>query len=340
VGTLHKFTGVFNGTPAEVLTNGWPLTVSVIGTALTSPVYDANSKKVYVTDANNYPTDHGGSLYSIDITQTPVTAVESLPVAYGNGFTDGPVVDPVAGMIYVNAPAAYEYPIPLGGPDPGGTGCVNAILQFPAGFTATTIPQEASIGYCNFDLNTYKGDFDNTYYTGAGNTGNMYVCGNTPGSSGNTPTLWQIPMTGTFGGTLHAGTQGPTFTTSITNTCGPVTEIYNPNAGPATDWIFTSMQGGNATAVAATCEGTTGSTGCVMSFNVTSGTLPAAATASVSAAGGASGIVVDNTVEAAPTGGSQVYFTPLANQPCTTSIPDSPAATGGCAIQASQAGLD
>jgi hypothetical protein len=147
-------------------------------------------------------------------------------------------------------------------------------------------------------------------------------------------------MSGTFGGASHAGTLGPIFTTATGNTCGPVTEFYNANAAPAKDWIFTSMEGGSATAVAATCEGTVGSTGCIMSFNVTSGTLPATATASVSAAGGASGVIVDNSVESAPTGASQVYFTPLMDQACTTTIPDSPAATGGCAIQASQSGLN
>ena len=320
------------------------MTVSHINTGLTSPVYDAYSHQVYVTDANNYPTDSGGSLYSIDITQNPPVVVESLPLAYGNGFTgSGPVVDPIAGMIYVNAPAAYAYPIPI--PPATGTTCVNAIFQFPVGFLGVTsgtptVPQEAAVGNCQFTYNTYSGDFDNTYYTGAGNTGNFYVCGNAGGASDSTPALYQIPMSGTFGGASHAGTLGPIFTTAIGNTCGPVTEFYNANAAPAKDWIFTSMEGGSATAVAATCEGTVGSTGCIMSFNVTSGTLPATATASVSAAGGASGVIVDNSVESAPTGASQVYFTPLMDQACTTTIPDSPAATGGCAIQASQSGLN
>jgi hypothetical protein len=57
------------------------------------------------------------------------------------------------------------------------------------------------------------------------------------------------------------------------------------------------------------------------------------ATSSIPAAGGSSGIIVDNTV-GTPAGASQVYFSTQANQTCTTS-----GGTGGCAIQASQSAL-
>jgi hypothetical protein len=56
-------------------------------------------------------------------------------------------------------------------------------------------------------------------------------------------------------------------------------------------------------------------------------------TAALAAAGGTSGIVVDNTVETL-TGASQVYFSTLSNETCSTS-----ATTGGCAVQASQSAL-
>jgi hypothetical protein len=59
------------------------------------------------------------------------------------------------------------------------------------------------------------------------------------------------------------------------------------------------------------------------------------ATFSIRAAGGSSGIVVDNTVGSGTLpGASQVYFSTQANQTCTTS-----GGTGGCAIQASQSAL-
>jgi len=61
----------------------------------------------------------------------------------------------------------------------------------------------------------------------------------------------------------------------------------------------------------------------------------AVATASIAAAGGTSGIIIDNTVSSGTLAGtSQVYFSTQSNQVCTTS-----GGTGGCAIQASQSAL-
>jgi len=59
------------------------------------------------------------------------------------------------------------------------------------------------------------------------------------------------------------------------------------------------------------------------------------ATASLAATGGTGGIIIDNTVGSGTlAGASQVYFTTQGNQTCGTS------GTGGCAVQASQAGLN
>lgn len=63
---------------------------------------------------------------------------------------------------------------------------------------------------------------------------------------------------------------------------------------------------------------------------INAGVLPSAALAS---AGGTSGIIIDNFVNTLP-GASQVYFSTLSNQTCTTS-----GTTGGCAMQASQSTL-
>jgi hypothetical protein len=60
--------------------------------------------------------------------------------------------------------------------------------------------------------------------------------------------------------------------------------------------------------------------------------LGAVATASQAAAGGTSGIIIDNVISA-PAGGSQVYYSTQSNQTCGTS------GTGGCAVQASQSAL-
>jgi hypothetical protein len=52
-------------------------------------------------------------------------------------------------------------------------------------------------------------------------------------------------------------------------------------------------------------------------------------------AGGASGMIIDDVLNGPVSGTSQVYFTTLSNQVCVTS-----GGTGGCAVQASQAGLN
>jgi hypothetical protein len=77
-----------------------------------------------------------------------------------------------------------------------------------------------------------------------------------------------------------------------------------------------------------TTAGATTTDGTVTWTNI--GVLPSAALA---AAGGTSGIIIDNFVNT-PSGASQVYFSTLSNQTCTTS-----GTTGGCAVQASQSTL-
>ena len=63
--------------------------------------------------------------------------------------------------------------------------------------------------------------------------------------------------------------------------------------------------------------------------------LGAIATSALTATGGTSGIIIDNTVGSGTlAGASEIYYTTLDNQTCVTS-----GGTGGCAVQASQAAL-
>jgi hypothetical protein len=69
--------------------------------------------------------------------------------------------------------------------------------------------------------------------------------------------------------------------------------------------------------------------------NVTWTNRGPAGVATIAAAGGASGIIIDNTVSTGTqAGASQVYYSTLTNGVCATS-----GGTGGCAVQASQAAL-
>ncbi|MGD0164184.1 MAG: hypothetical protein ABSB39_17065 [Candidatus Sulfotelmatobacter sp.] len=62
--------------------------------------------------------------------------------------------------------------------------------------------------------------------------------------------------------------------------------------------------------------------------------LGAACCSALPAAGGTSGIIIDDVLNGTVAGTSQVYFSTLSNQVCGTS------GTGGCAVQASQPGLN
>src|SRR5208283_629655 len=151
---------------------------------------------------------------------------------------------------------------------------------------------------------------DNIYYTGAGTTGHLYVCGYH--AIGTTPRLFQIVMNATFTGAVNAIANDPA---NAAATCSPVTEVCNPGAsgscagtpsGGAVDWIFLSV---TANGGAPGCTGA-----CIYNYNVN--TTPTDATDGLTATGGTSGIVIDNVLTGA--GQSQIYFSTLANKFTTT----------------------
>jgi hypothetical protein len=81
-----------------------------------------------------------------------------------------------------------------------------------------------------------------------------------------------------------------------------------------------------------------------MSFDVTSGsaiTTGTTTSATLGAASGTSGIIIDSSVTD-PAGASNVYFSTLGNQACTgnNGTGSTGQGTGGCAVQATQQGLD
>jgi hypothetical protein len=358
-GVVHKFAGVFKGTPGEVLTSPWPVTVHP-GVFLNSPVLDAGAATpmLYVAESTNPAGSIGSSLDYINVS----TGLNVRSANLGRNsidITDGPIVDSSAGKIYVAV-----------GND---SGQHSGVFVFSRNFSANSSGTEAAVGAGSVftAIPIYDGSFDNNYFNSSNGTGNLYICGNTGGN----PTLYQVPVTATGFGAVHAGPS----VAGANVACSPVTEVYNTNApsGPF-DWIFLSVQGSGSLSNCA-------SSGCAMNFIVTQwqantayssnreildanlniqkvttagtsgstqpvwktasgatttdgsvvwtnqGSMSAVA-ASRSEPGGTSGIIIDNT--SASTGASQVYFSTLANGPCATS-----GGTGGCAVQASQSGL-
>jgi hypothetical protein len=150
-------------------------------------------------------------------------------------------------------------------------------------------------------------------------------------SGGTTPTWSTTPGGLTTDGAVHWLDQGPLTTTT-----------------PAA-WVKTHayVKGNiildpNNNIQLVTTAGTSGAT--IPTFRKNAGAVTtdgpvrwtnvgAIATAAMPAAGGTSGVIIDNYVQTV-VGASQVYFSTLSNQTCTTS-----GGTGGCAVQASQSAL-
>jgi hypothetical protein len=312
-GYLHKFTNVFHGTmstpPAETVTTGtWPALVSS-GYALTDPVFDNGTGSVFVGSPF-------GTLKRVDAT-TGVTVTKTAQIAISGSNFESPILDETNGQLYLIVSKSFA-----------GTLNASAVFTFPTTFTGSgsSTGTQTILSSQGVESNVYSGAFDNKWFLG--HAGNMYVCAPT---ASNISTLYQIAVS--TAGVLSTVSTGPALTTGA-SVCSYVTEFFNPNntsvAHPAgTDLIFLSV-----TALAAPVSCTTNA-GCLMSFDVTSGTALSASTPAAATrveAGGTSGIIIDGS--SASPGASQVYFTPLGSQICGTG------GTGGCAIQASQSGLN
>lgn len=242
LGKVHKYHPFFNATPAEVGAP-WPVQANAANhTALTSPVYDHVTQKVFVGDA-------GGYFESIGATGT---ATVSAQVDHGAGIsTDGPILDQTAQKVYV-------FSSNDGSGGCGGAGCA-AVYLFSTTFTAGTSGTKTQVGTSSATPNfLFAGDFDNAYYTSRNATGNLYVCGNTAAN----PTIYQLPISA---GVMPAAANslGTVTTTGSTDSCSEVTDVSNPNAsgGLEEQIFFSPTNHGRATA----CS----SKGCVESFVTT-----------------------------------------------------------------------
>jgi len=308
-GKLHKFTGVFLATPAEVTTGGWPATVSSGPSPLGSPVYDTVSGKVFVGDyiasssifscapVSSTVAGSCGFLYAVSSAGT-VTASHQLDDQFG--IVDSPIVDPTTEEVYAFVG------------DDGSAACssgpCDAVFQFPATFTSGATGTEAQAGSgSEFML---SGAFDNAYFTTG--TGHLYVVGGT-GNQNNT--LYQIAISPSGFGTV---TTGPAVAANFTNGYNAaglqVTEFYTGTH----DYIFLGvLMASSSTTV-----------GQVAGYDVTGGTITTGTTATgaIATQGGSSGIVVDNSLSTA----QNIYYSSLLNATCTTS------GSGGCAVQVIQ----
>jgi hypothetical protein len=221
-----------------------------------SPVYDSGSNSVFFTDSN------GRIDYVVDSGTSP--SVTYGPMVAGGTTSLNPVV--------VDNSSQYVYAC-------FNTNGTNAIVvQAPASLASFV---SVAVGTGN---TTYTGpygvDFNNAWYTGSG-TPLLYVVGT---GSGTTPTLYSVG----FNGSLLNGTTSSSAPLATAGAdASPITEYYNPTL--AKDYLFAGVTNH--------CVATTGggAAGCVMSLDITAG-FPTvnAGTTSLAAAGGPTGIIVDN----------------------------------------------
>lgn len=325
-GKLHEFSGVFLGNPSEA---GSPWPVAAGNTKLSGPVYDPATGNVFV--ASTFTLGQGGELIAVCATSTCAGVSNgSATVSIGTATTSNELVGFVTAACH-NSPTTRT--LTLGPPmldSAAGELYVfvgedgtrhSAVYQFSTTVSSTHFSQdscgtEATVGVGTIvptGTPMYMGAFDNLYLTSTSGSpsGNLYVCANTGGDA----TLYQVPITSNVMAT--SGTAVLTVSTGLTP-CSPLTEIYNGT----TDLAFVSVQSAGATSSPVNCPA---NAGCLMSFSLPTtlgGPLPSGTTATLTASGGTSGIVIDNTVTPGTLHTSQVYFSTL---------------TGGNAVQASQA---
>jgi hypothetical protein len=262
----------------------WSVAINAIPSA---PVYDTGSNSVIFTDSKgriDYVVD-GGSFGSI--TYGPI-------VASGTTSLNPVIVDNGSQYVY----ASFN------------TDGTNAIVVQAPTSLASSVSVAVGTGNTTY-TGPYGVEFNNAWHTGVG-TPLMYVVGT---GSGTTPTLYSVGfnvnglMNGTANGTTAALTTGAAD-------ASPITEFYNPTL--AKDFLFVGVTNH--------CTATTngGTAGCVMTLDITAG-FPTvnADTTSLPAAGGTSGIIIDND-SSIPQASSIYYATK----------------TGQTLVKATQAGLN
>jgi hypothetical protein len=329
-GVLHKFTGVFGGTPTEV-TTGWPITVHA-GVAITPPVFDSVSNNIFVGDADgvlSFVKDAGSTTGTCATGVPPCLGSTTVLASSGGGFPiiDPPILDPTTGKVFVFVG------------DTGGLLCVTsrAACVVQAGVDLTGMVR-VNVGGAGAAL--HSGAFDNAYFNSSpgSTTGFLYVCGKTGGI--DHPGIRQISFNpnGTMNTAGLRSLQVGNLPGAV-GQCSPVTEIFNPNIGAGTDLIFFSVQSGGRGTVGTTATNCplTAPTGCVMSIDVTSGAFPTALNNSLGEIGGTSGIIVDNVGTFGQD--SSLYFSRL-GQSSLTNCGGSGAALVGCAVKLTQQGFN
>ncbi|MBN8265309.1 MAG: hypothetical protein J0M21_11705 [Xanthomonadales bacterium] len=338
-GRLHKFTGVFKGTPTEVVGGGFPATLEA-GLKLSPPV--SNNGQVYIGSSAGTGTV-GGKLYRVNAATGVVNATSAkLTRDDTPGVRESPIIDAATGRIYTFVYNDNTSVYSDTGRCAAFTGEIDgcrAVIQFTEFFANGSVGSRQFVGRGNGTSRVlYAGAFDDAFYSSNNGTGALYIVGGRPDNTFYA-TLWKIPI---VNGVMQTPIQGAEFgardryeegagANSGTDNLQQIAPVTVQKNG-TNEYVFVSTATyANATGCGA---GTFDNSACIYMYNLSdlngsgAGTGAAWGTSNVPSAGlaapgGTGGIVVDNT--SASTGSSQIYYTQLQ--------------AGGNAIQASQSGL-
>jgi hypothetical protein len=271
-GNVHKFTGVFQGTPAEA-GSPWPVSVGTTS-ILSSPVFDPTSGLIFV--GSNGPGGgslSGNRLHSINASTGAVISSGAIGSdssgANANGVRDAPIVDSTGHRVYAFMGAANPAADSLDNSCLGGHPWCAAVYQFVT--TSSLATQDAGLGAGlgakvivgasdhQGDLNRTinSGAFDDAYYSTG--SGSLYVCGSLPDAQRRF-TLWKITVAGN---SFSARTQGPQINNANgTDVCSPVTVFKNGSS----EFLYASVANAGSAAGGGGC--TDPGHGCVYEYNL------------------------------------------------------------------------
>jgi hypothetical protein len=315
-GKVYAITPVFNATAANppAIVAGWPVAV-VSGVALQAPVYDSGSKNVFVGSilGTEYFVKTSGSTTGTCLAGSPPCAgSKTFSFGSSSAISDAAIVDSSTGRIFFTGRANGATP---------GTFLVQTDTQLSA--ASVVIGTIGTVGTSA----VFSGTPDNNYFTSV-STGMFYVCG-VDASSDAQLTAFGFNSSGVMnpaaaGGPLQLGNAASANASCSTG----LTEVFNQSG--AADWIFAGL-GGRCTGAIA------GTTGCVMSLNVTSG-FPLAVASQLIETNASSGIIVDNVTDASASSvTTNIYFHVTGPQSCTDYLSVTHSAT--CLVSATQSGL-
>ena len=304
---------MFNGSPAEVLSGGWPLHISA-NAPLTSPVLDDFMGRIYIGDAKGVfflvRTATGDNCTGA--ISPPCVDSTTLTLGTNSAIDDGPILDVTNQKVY-----AFD-----AGSGTGGT-------NFTVTQATETLgsPVTATVGAAKTSAKGFTGAFDDKFWTVGPSSGHLYVCGTD--SSSTVPALWEVGFNGS-GLMNSAGTELVLLSGANNVGCSPLTEFLNG----ATDRLFVSVD-----TKCAFPPVNAGNDGCIISFDITTPLTPVTAgtpAGIVDEVVGTSGIVVDNV--SSSVGASSIYFSTLAG--ASASAPCGGVTTGGgCGVKLTQSGL-